>query len=97
MDSRTLGVLDRTLGWHLLDLASSDIRFVVQIETDVGHCSALPISASICSTDRMSDLALSNKCIMLCDLNLFRSELPLQANVSDVTWQRFAFFGIYCK
>ena len=39
---------------HLLDRASPNIRFVV----------LCPTSASICTTNRMSGSALSNKCIL---------------------------------
>ena len=50
---------------HLLDSAEPDIRFVVQIEADVGRS-----EASICTTNRMLGEALSNKCfIMLESLN----------------------------
>ena len=49
---------------HLLDSAEPDIRFVVQIEADVG-LSFAPTSASICTTNRMLGEALPNKCFIM--------------------------------
>ena len=53
---------------HFLDKAESDIRFVVQIEADIGRSKAESniISQSICCiTNGMSGEALSNKCFIM--------------------------------
>ena len=49
---------------HLLDRASPDIQFVVcKLRLMLDSASLCPRSASLCKTKRMSDSALSNKCI----------------------------------
>ena len=72
---------------HLLDRAQSDIRFVVQMETD----SLSPTSSSFCITSRMSGDVLSNKCfIMPKALNNHERVSLLRPNVSSFNKQIFS-------